>query len=581
MRKIRVASSCIPLVKQIRESGTAHLSDDILAGVITAILLIPQGMAYAMLAGLPPEMGLYASILPPIVYAFIGSSRALAVGPVAVAALMVANALSVHYGNESTEAAFTGAMILAAETGALLLLMGIFRVGALVSFISHPVLSGFTSGAAILIITSQLKHLSGINLERGDLFATIVSFSHRINELHVPTLLFGLISVTLLLLARKPLARLLVALGVAQKSAVIISRTAPLVTVIGATVIASASQAEGYGLSVVGAIPNGLPIPAFAFLSAEGWVDLLPSAILIALVGYVESVSVAKVLAARRRQKIDANRELAALGMSNIASAIGGAMPVAGGFSRSVVNFDAGARTQFAAIVTATLVAVVAVFFTDWFYYLPDAVLAAIIVVAVFQLIDISGAMSIWRYDRADGVALFATALAVPVLGIESGLLIGIGLSLVLYLWRTSQPHMAILGRMPGTDHFRNINRHQVDTLPTVLIVRVDENLYFANAGAVESYLMQKVATDDDLSDVVLLMSAVNYIDSSALEMLEHLEQDFLATGVSMHFAEVKGPVMDRLRHTHLGKSLADKRIHLSAKHAWEALDEEIREGSD
>lgn len=565
----------------MRGSGAAHLSDDVLAGVITAILLVPQGMAYAMLAGLPPEMGLYASILPPIVYALIGSSRTLAVGPVAVAALMVANALSTHFGNESSEAALAGAMILAAETGALLLLMGIFRVGTLVSFISHPVLSGFTSGAALLIVSSQLKHLSGIQLERGDLFATVVRFFQRIGDVHVPTLLFGLISILLLLLARKPMARFLVARGIPHSTAAIIGRTAPLVIVIGSTVVAGVSQAEGYGLSVVGAIPGGLPVPDLDFLSAEGWVALLPSAVLIALVGYVESVSVAKVLAARRRQKIDANRELTALGMSNIAAAVGGAMPVAGGFSRSVVNFDAGARTQFAAIVTATLVAVVAAFFTNWFYYLPNAVLAAIIVVAVVQLVDISGAVAIWRYDRADGIALLATGLAVPFLGIESGLLIGIGLSLVLYLWRTSQPHMAILGRVPDTDHFRNVNRYRVDTLPSVLIIRVDENLYFANANAVETYLMQKVACNEDVQDVVLLMSAVNYVDSSALEMLEHLEMDFRATGVSMHLAEVKGPVMDRLHHTRLGKALADSRIHLSAKHAWEALGDEIHESSN
>lgn len=565
----------------MRGSGAAHLSDDVLAGVITAILLVPQGMAYAMLAGLPPEMGLYASILPPIVYALIGSSRTLAVGPVAVAALMVANALSTHFGNESSEAALAGAMILAAETGALLLLMGIFRVGTLVSFISHPVLSGFTSGAVLLIVSSQLKHLSGIQLERGDLFATVIPFFQRIGDVHVPTLLFGLISILLLLLARKPMARFLVAHGIPHSTAAIIGRMAPLVIVIGSTVVAGVSQAEGYGLSVVGAIPGGLPVPDLDFLSAEGWVALLPSAVLIALVGYVESVSVAKVLAARRRQKIDANRELTALGMSNIAAAVGGAMPVAGGFSRSVVNFDAGARTQFSAIVTATLVAVVAAFFTDWFYYLPNAVLAAIIVVAVVQLVDISGAVAIWRYDRADGIALLATGLAVPFLGIESGLLIGIGLSLVLYLWRTSQPHMAILGRVPDTDHFRNVNRYRVDTLPSVLIIRVDENLYFANANAVETYLMQKVACNEDVQDVVLLMSAVNYVDSSALEMLEHLEMDFRATGVSMHLAEVKGPVMDRLHHTRLGKALADSRIHLSAKHAWEALGDEIHEGSD
>lgn len=560
------------LLKQLRAEGSASRSEDLLAGIITAILLVPQGMAYAMLAGLPPEMGLYASIVPPAVYALFGSSRALAVGPVAVAALMVANALTQHYSGEDQSAVFAGAMILAAETGLILVLLGVLRLGALVSFISHPVLSGFTTGAAILIITSQLKHLSGIGLERGDALTTVAAFLQRLDESHTPTLLFGIGAIVLLMLARKPLTTLLTSVGLSQRVATITGRTAPLVIVIGATVIAALTKADSYGLSVVGDIPAGLPVPSLGFFNAEGWAALLPSAVLIALVGYVESVSVAKVLAARRRQKINANQELTALGFSNIAAAIAGAMPVAGGFSRSVVNFEAGARTQLAAIVTAFLVAIVALFFTGWFYFLPDAILAGIIVVAVTQLIDIAGARAIWRYDRADGAALITTAIAVLILGIESGLVIGIVLSLALYLWRTSQPHMAVLGQVPGTGHFRNVNRHIVDTLPRALIVRVDENLYFANAGAVEDYLMRHINARPEINAVVLLMSAVSYIDASALEMLEHLEQDLRASGITMHLAEVKGPVMDRLRRTSFGQELAADRIHLSAKSAWDAL---------
>lgn len=564
----------VPLLGHLREANRGAWTDDLVAGTITAVLLVPQGMAYALLAGLPPEVGLYASIVPPLVYAFSGTSRALAVGPVAVSALMVANALA-EYGGGDQQQWLTGAVILAAETGLFLLLLGAFRLGALVSFISHPVLSGFTSGAAILIVTSQLGPLAGINLGHGDALSTLQGFSVRLDDIHGPTLAFGLTGIALLLAGRTPLVRLLRSNGLSEKTASTVSRTAPLAVVILSTLAAWVLDADrAHDLSVVGAVPAGLPAPSLGFLAAPGWGTLLPSAVLIALVGYVESVSVAKVLAARRRQKIEANRELTALGASNFAAAVAGAMPVAGGFSRSVVNFDAGARTQLAGIVTAILVALVALFFTGWFHHLPKATLAAIIVVAVVQLVDTGAVRRIWAYDRADGAALTATFAAVLVLGIELGLMVGIGLSLALYLWRTSQPHIAVVGRVPGTEHFRNIERHTVETDPRVLAVRIDENIYFADAAQVEDFIIRHVAEAPRTRHLLLVMTAVSYIDTSGLEMLEHLEEDLAHAGVILHLAEVKGPVQDRLRHTRFGARVAD-RIYLTTDQAFDTLTKE------
>ncbi len=562
----------LPLLKSLRAADAKPRSDDFVAGAITAILLIPQGMAYALLAGLPPELGLYASIVPPAIYALLGSSRALAVGPVAVAALMVAHALG-EYAAEDQARWIDGALILAFETGLVLLAMRLLRLGALVHFISHPVLSGFTSGAALLIIVSQLKHLTGLPLPRDEPLATVQQLASQLDQSNAASLLFGLGAVALLLLTRSPMIRGLQALGLSSRSAGLASRMAPLTIVLLATALAASLDASArYSLSVVGAIPAGLPTPSLDFLFLPGWVELAPSALLIALVGYVESISVAKLLAAKRRQRIDPNQELTALAVTNMAAAAAGTMPVAGGFSRSVVNFEAGARTQLAAIITAGLVAVVAVFFTDWFHHLPHAVLAAVIVVAVAQLIDTDTARHIFAYDRGDGITLVATLLGVLALGIEAGLVLGIILALSLYLRRTSEPHMAVLGRVPGTEHFRNIDRHAVDCVSGVLIIRVDENLYFANIGPVEDYIEAQLQNRPDTHTVLLVMSAVNFIDSSAEEQLELLEESLHQRDIALHMAEVKGPVMDRLRSTRLARRMAATRIHLSTHIALKAL---------
>ncbi len=561
----------LPLYQALIASDSGSRRDDLLAGAITAILLIPQGMAYAMLAGLPPQLGLYASILPPAVYALFGSSRALAVGPVAVAALMVAHALHAYADGESQEW-MNGALILAAETGLVLLLMRVLRLGTLVQFISHPVLSGFTSGAAILIIVSQLKHLTGLSISANAPLATLGAVAEQLPASNSATLLFGGTAIVLLLAARTPLISLLCRSGLAPRTASLVSRMAPLAVVLLATALAAwTDAAERHGLAIVGAIPAGLPRPSLDFLQASGWLELAPSAALIALVGYVESISVAKVLAARRKQKVDPNQELTALAVSNLAAAAVGSMPVAGGFSRSVVNFEAGAQTQLAGIVTALLVALVALFFTGWFQHLPHAVLAAIIVVAVAQLIDTDTARHIFAYDRGDGLTLLATLFGVLAFGIDVGLIMGIALALALFLRRTSEPHMAVVGRVPGTEHFRNIERHQVDCLDQILMLRIDENLYFANISTVENFIEAQLNLRPETRYVLLVMSAVNFIDSSAEEQLELLEESLRAREIELHLSEVKGPVMDRLSKTRLGSELS-LRIHLSSHLAMQDL---------
>lgn len=568
----------LPLCAELRHYDRGTLSQDLIAGTITAILLIPQALAYALLAGLPAEVGLYASILPPIVYALFGTSRTLAVGPVAVAAVMVAGALTPYAGDDPAKY-LEGALILAALSGALLLALGLLRLGWLTAFISHPVLSGFTTGAAIFIIGTQLGALTGIAVPRDAGFdQVLVTLAAGITAANPASAAFGLTAVVLLALARGQLPRALSALGMAPARAAMLSRTTPLVLVgiaIAAATLTGAAQR--WGVATVGTVPAGLPQLQLDFLRSPGWLALLPSAALIALIGYVESISVARALAFRRRERIDPDQELRALGLTNLASACAGAMPVAGGFARSMVNFDAGARTQLAAIITALWVALATLTFTGLLADLPKAVLAAIIVVAVWQLVDFSGLRHTWHYDRGDGAAQVATLAGVLAFGIELGLVLGVALALMLFLYRTSRPHIAVVGRIRGTEHYRNIHRHRVETWPHLLLVRIDENLYFANTPRVEAELQNLVADQEELTDLVLILSGVAYIDASALDMLDSLEVGLANAGIRLHLAEVKGPVLDRLRGSPLVTRLGDRRIHLSTEQAVTAVHHDQR----
>lgn len=571
--KLAASQRYLPLLADLRDFNHRKLLDDFIAGTITAILLVPQALAYALLAGLPAEVGLYASVLPPIIYALLGTSRTLAVGPVAVAAVMVAAALTPYAGGD-VDKYLTGALILSALSGAILLAMGLLRLGWLTHFISHPVLAGFTTGASIFIVGTQLAALTAIPVARDagfiDIVTTLATSIHQINP---ATTAFGFAALVCLLLARQPLVSLLVARGVRRETATILGRTAPLFVVGAAIFAATALQAQTrWGVATVGTVPSGLPGLHLDFLHAPGWLALLPSAALITVIGYVESISVAKVLAFRRREKIDPDQELRALGTANLAAAWAGAMPVAGGFSRSMVNFDAGARTQLAAVITASWVALAAFLFSGLLRDLPKTVLAAIIIVAVWQLIDFKALRHTWRYDRGDGAAQVATLLGVLAFGIEQGLLIGVGLALLLFLYRTSRPHIAVVGRVANTEHFRNIHRHVVETWPGLLLIRVDENFYFANTPRVESELQALVVERTDLTDLVLIFSGVAYVDASALEMLENFEVALSGAGIRLHLAEVKGPVLDRLRGTHFYDQIGAEQIYLSTEMAVAAL---------
>jgi len=448
------------------------------------------------------------------------------------------------------------------------------RLGFLVNFLSHPVISGFSSAAALVIGFSQLKHLLGFDIPRSHLITeTITHAATHISQLNIPTFMIALLSLAILLSFKERLATMLKSVGVGSGVADALAKSGPLVAVLVTTIaVWLLGLNQSYGVSIVADIPAGLPHLTLPNFDLDLIQHLLPAALLISLVGFLESVSVAKSLASKRRQKIDANQELIALGAANIGASLTGGYPVTGGFSRSLVNFTAGAVTPLASIITAVLVAVTVVLFTPLLYFLPKATLAAIIMVAVANLIDIKTFREAWHYNKADAASLIATFVAVLTLGIEVGIVAGAGLSIALYLWRTSRPHMAEVGRVGSTEHFRNVLRHEVQTHPEVLAIRVDESLYFANTAYLEDEVLARVADHPEINHLLLIMSAVNFIDASALETLETLTERLQDAGVTVNMAEVKGPVMDRLERVGFHEGFGDGKIYLSTHEAMENL---------
>lgn len=555
----------LPILEWMPGYDRQMLANDGMAGLIVAIMLVPQGMAYALLAGLPPEVGLYASIVPLIFYGLLGSSRALAVGPVAIVSLMVATTLGT-LAEAGSVGYVAGAVLLAFLSGAILLGMGLARLGFLVNFLSHPVISGFSSAAALVIGFSQVKHLLGFDIPRSHLITETIGHAiTHISQLNMTTLGIALVSLAILLIWKGKLGVWMKGAGISPAVADAASKSGPLVAVFGTTVaVWLFGLHETAGVSIVADIPAGLPplsVPAFDLALIQ---QLLPAALLISLVGFLESVSVAKSLASKRRQKVDANQELVALGAANIGASFTGGYPVTGGFSRSLVNFAAGAVTPFASIITAVLVGITVLVLTPLLYFLPKATLAAIIVVAVANLIDFKIVRDTWAYNKTDALSLVVTFLAVLTIGIEMGIVIGAGLSIALYLYRTSRPHIAVVGRVGKTEHFRNVLRHDVQTDSDILIVRVDESLYFANTAYLEDELLACVADQPDINHLVLIMSAVNFIDASALETLDTLISRLRDAGVTLHMAEFKGPVMDKLTGVDFEEKLGDGRVYLS-----------------
>ena len=539
----------LPVLDWGRRYDRETAVDDLVAAVIVTIMLIPQSLAYALLAGLPPEMGLYASILPLVAYALFGTSRALAVGPVAVVSLMTAAAVG-KIAATGTDAYVAAAITLAFLSGLFLLALGLFRLGFLANFLSHPVISGFITASGIIIAASQVKHLLGVSASGDNLYEVIVSLLEHVRDANVLTLAIGAASLAFLFWVRKGLKPLLLRRGMGPRMADLLSKAGPVAAVLATTLTAYAFHLGEAGVKLVGAVPQGLPPLTLPTFSPDLWSSLIGSAILISVIGFVESVSVAQTLAAKRRQRIDPDQELIGLGASNVAAGLTGGYPVTGGFARSVVNFDAGARTPAAGAFTAVGLAAATIVLTPFLAYLPQATLAATIIVAVLSLIDLSVLKRTWSYSKADFAAVASTILVTLLMGVEIGVSVGVGLSIVIHLYKTSKPHMAIVGQVPGTEHFRNIRRHEVVTDPSILSLRMDESLYFANARYLEDKVYDLVAGRPKLKHVILMCPAVNAIDMSALESLETINDRLKDFGVTLHLSEVKGPVMDRLRRT-------------------------------
>jgi sulfate permease, SulP family len=560
----------LPVRHWARQYDRDTLLRDALAAAIVTLMLIPQSLAYAQLAGLPPEVGLYASVAPLVIYALLGTSRVLAVGPVAVVSLMTAAAVSEHAaaGNGHYIAV---AITLAFLSGLILLAMGLLRLGFLANFLSHPVIAGFITASGILIAASQLKTLLGVSAGGHTLIEMVSALWAQRSAVNGLTLGIGVASLAFLFWVRRGLQPLLRRLGVAPRAAELGAKAGPVVAIVAATVFAWAIDAGTHGVKLVGAVPQGLPPLTQPLWDVALLQSLLVPALLISVVGFVESVSVGQTLAAKRRQRIEPDQELVALGGSNLGAAFTGGFPVTGGFARSVVNFDAGAQTPAAGVYTAAGILLASLLLTPALFYLPQATLAATIVVAVLSLVDFGILRRTWVYAKADFIAVLATLLVTLAAGVESGLVAGVGLSLVLHLWRTSQPHIAEVGQVPGTEHYRNVLRHQVITQPDVLALRMDESLYFANARALEDRINAAVAARPALRHVVLQCSAINDIDASALDSLEAINERLRDAGLQLHLSEVKGPVMDKLQRSDFLQRLSG-RVFLTHHQAAQAL---------
>ena len=574
---MRTSSGWLPSLP-ILEWGSHYnretLINDLVAALIVTIMLIPQSLAYALLAGLPPEVGLYASVAPLLLYAILGSSRVLAVGPVAVVSLMTAAAVGEHAA-AGTHAYWQVAITLAFLSGGMLLLMGLLRLGFLANFLSHPVISGFISASGLLIALSQMKTMMGVKVEGHNFVELLLALVHQTPNIHLLTLAVGGAATLFLFWVRKGLKPLLIQTGMSPKVADITAKAGPVVAIALTTLLAWGLDWQGQGVKLVGKVPQGFPPITAPVWDLALWRELFVPALLISVVGFVESVSVGQTLAAKRRQRIEPDQELVALGASNLSAAFTGGFPVTGGFARSVVNFDAGAVTPAAGVYTAVGITLASLFLTPALFYLPQATLAATIVVAVLSLVDFSIFRSTWIFSKLDFIAVTTTLLATLLVGVESGLVMGVLVSLALFLFRASRPHIATVGLVQGTEHFRNVLRHEVLVSPRLVCLRVDASMFFANARGIEDRINAEVAARPELQHVLLQCSAVNDIDASALESLEAIASRLRDSGIELHFSEIKGPVMDKLKNTHFLENLHG-RVFLTNFQAIQALTPEV-----
>lgn len=557
----------LPILEWSRQYNRTSLTNDMMAAVIVTIMLVPQSLAYALLAGLPPEAGIYASIVPIVLYAIFGSSRVLAVGPVAVVSLLTASAVG-QVAETGTAGYAIAALTLAALSGGFLVLLGLLRLGFLANFLSHPVIAGFITASGILIAMSQLKHILGVSAHGHTLPEMVQSLVEHLDQSNLITLGIGVSAIVFLFWVRGNLKPLLNRMNLGPLLTDLLTKAGPVFAVVATTLSVWGFDLAQDGVRIVGDVPQSLPPFTMPGFDLDLLQQLMVPAILISIIGFVESVSVAQTLAAKKRQHIDPNQELIGLGAANLGAAFTGGFPVTGGFSRSVVNFDAGAETPAAGVFTAIGLAIAAVALTPLVYYLPNATLAATIIVAVMSLVDFSILKKTWTYSRSDFIAVAATIILTLRFGVEVGVAAGVGISIILHLYKTSVPHVAEVGLVPGTQHFRNIHRYDVETDPALLTLRVDESLYFVNARFLEDLVNHRVVDGGGVKNVILMFSAVNEVDFSALESLEAINERLKSLNVGFHLSEVKGPVMDRLSRSRLIDEMNGK-IFMSQYDAW------------
>jgi sulfate permease, SulP family len=546
-------------------------SRDFIAALIVVVMLVPQALGYAMVAGMPPYAGLYVSMLPAIMYCVFGTSMFMAVGVCAIIAIMTAA------GAGSVAAAGTpeyvaAAAILALMSGCTLIVMGALRLGFVTNFISHTVISGFVTGSVLTIAATQVKHLLGVSAKGETLYDIAVSVWKALDKTHYPTVLFGALSLAAFILARRYLKSLLQKAGLSSERAGLLSGMGPFAIVSAAILITAWFDLDALGIKVVGHIPSGLPSLALPYFDADLWMILGGQAALIAIIVFVESVSIAQAFAVKRKQRIEPNQELIALGVAGIAASVSGGYPVAGSFSRSAVNYNAGAQTPAAGIFAAIGIALVASFFTQPLFHLPLATLAAMIVLAALTLVDFHILRKAWTYSKRDFMAVVATFLMTVLFGVERGLMTGMILSIALHIYLTSRPNFAVLGLVPGTHHFRDSKRNKVVTSDQIVSLRIDESLYFANANYLEEVVNKLITDYPNARHLILTCPAVNHIDMSALDVLESINRRLKEAGITLHLSEIKGPIMDRLKRSNFLEELTGQ-IFLTHYDAVVSLD--------
>ncbi len=551
------AARLLPAIGWVTSYRREFLRPDVSAGLTVAVLLIPQSMAYAALAGMPPQAGLYAAIVSLTVYAILGTSSFISVAPVAIDSLLVAAAVGpIAQGDITVYVSAAG--LLAIMAGLTQLTLGVLRLGALVNFLSVPVITGFTAAAAITIAASQLKELLGVTADGGSTFADTIGATWATTDT---------VSVTTVLIAGGSIAALVVARRLAPRL------PAALLVVGVATVLVALLRLDQHGVRVLGGVPSGLPTPRLPAADLDLVAQLAPAAVTIAVISFLESISTAKVFAARTRQQISPNQELLAVGAANVAAGLFRGFAVAGGLSRGAVNFRAGARTQLAGVIAAAVLALVVAFLTPLFFYLPTAALAAVIVVAVASLVDVRGSLRTFRINRVDALALLVTFLATLFAGVAWGLAIGVGVSLVVFVTRTARPHVVEIGRVKGTARYRNVDRWDTCTDEGIAILRMDAPLYFANAKFFEDRVRDLVASHPSITHLVLVASAIGDIDVSGAQQLTEIDDDLAASGIELHLVTVRGPVRDVLRRAGLWEGLmATGRVHTTIQAAVETL---------